>query len=284
MTAPDGRPHNALRGFLSTVTRLVDSHGPVDVVPCWDADWRPAWRVDLIPGYKAHRVAEGPSGDAGAAESGWAEAEPESLSDQADAIAVVLTALGIGPVGIPGFEADDVIASVAAQASVPVIAVSGDRDLVQVVSQQTRLLLTVNGGMDKWPLLDPPGVRERFGVDPRAYVDMAVLRGDPSDGLPGVAGIGAKTAVNLVEAFTDLPGILTAARAAIVERPMTPRLAAALIDNEDLVGRAKRVATAVTDLPVDLSRPGRDAVALAIVAEQWGVERQVADLVKALDR
>lgn len=278
MTAPDGRPHNAVRGLLSTLTRLVEAHTPAAIYPCWDEDWRPAWRVDLIPTYKAHRLAE-PLDDAAASED-----EPESLGAQAVAIAEILTVMGIGPVGKEGYEADDVIASLAAQLSGPVVAVSGDRDLVQVVDASTRLLLTVNGGMDKWPLLDPAGVFERFGVRPDQYVALAVLRGDPSDGLPGVKGIGAKTAVALVSAFDDLDGIVSAARAVPVEKPLTERLASLIIDSSDLVARARTVATAVTDLAIERERPPRDDARLAALAEEWGVKRQVDALVTAMDR
>jgi 5'-3' exonuclease len=278
MTAPDGRPHNAVRGFLSTVTRLVDAYRPADVVPCWDADWRPAWRVELIPSYKAHRVA-----DAASADTDSAEAEPESLTPQAVAIAQLLSAAGIAPVGVPGFEADDVLATLAMAATAPVIGVSGDRDLVQIVDATTSLLLTVNGGMDKWPLLDPAGVRERFGVDPAQYVDLAVLRGDPSDGLPGVAGIGAKTAAALLGAYGDLAAVMAAARNDPAARPMTPRLSAALLADHDAVGRARTVATAVTSLDIDATRPPREEATLARLAAEWGVQRQVAELVAALD-
>ena len=279
MTAPDGRPHNAVRGFLSTVTRLVDQYRPVDVVPCWDADWRPQWRVDLIPTYKAHRVAEEGDGD-----EVDAELEPESLGAQAEAIAELLTAVGIAPLGRPGFEADDVIASVAAQEARPVLAVSGDRDLVQVVNERVSLLLTVNGGMDKWPVLDPPSVIERFGVEPSNYVDLAVLRGDPSDGLPGVAGIGAKTAVALVAAFGGIDGILAAAAADPVVRPMTPRLAASLLADPDAVLRARTVALAVTDLDVGSARPPATPEVFEQIAADWGVARQADALRAALDR
>ena len=110
MTAPDGRPHNAVRGFLSTITRLVDAHRPAALVACWDADWRPAWRVELVPTYKAHRVAEGQEGSGG-------EAEPESLGPQAEAIAGILDAMGLPRWGVEGYEADDVIGSVVTQAA-----------------------------------------------------------------------------------------------------------------------------------------------------------------------
>ncbi len=286
MTAPDGRPHNAVRGFLSTLTRLVAAHGPTAVVAAWDADWRPAWRVDLLPTYKTHRLADpAAAGSAGGAPPG--EMEPESLGPQALAIDALLTALGIAVWGVPEHEADDVVASVAAQVAGPVIAVSGDRDLVQVVSDSARLLLAVNGGMEKWPLLDPAGVRERFGVDPSLYVDLAVLRGDPSDGIPGVPGIGAKTAAALVGAFGGLEEILAAADATPAVRPMTARLAAALRGSADEVRASRVVATARPDLelpgdPPPLSPVPADADRLASLTQEWGVQRQVADLQKAI--
>ncbi len=281
MTAPDGRPHNALRGFLSTLARLVDAHRPAGIVACWDDDWRPAWRVDLIPSYKAHRVAD--AGDPAV------EAEPESLGPQAEAIAQVLDAWGIPRWGVPGYEADDVIGSVVAQADRPCVVVTGDRDLVQVIGPTTRVLLTVNGGMEKWPLLDESAAADRFGVPPQAYVDLAVLRGDPSDGLPGVPGIGAKTAVALVSAFGPLDAILDAAGRDPSTRPLTPRIADALLEHADEVRRARVVATVVADLglPGDPGRaaaPQGDDARVDALARDWGVERQVADLRAALAR
>lgn len=282
MTAPDGRPHNAVRGFLSTLTRLVEAHRPRALVACWDDDWRPQWRVDLLPSYKAHRVAEGD-----VAQGDGAEAEPESLGPQVEAIAALLEALGIARWGVPGFEADDVAASVAAQLDGPTVVVTGDRDLVQLVDDRTKVLLAVNGGMEKWPLLDVASVVERFAVPPERYVDLAVLRGDPSDGLPGVPGIGAKTAAALVTSFGGCPDIVAAAAVEPVTRPLTPRLASAVLASADYLDRALRVATAVRDLHLPAGDPSlrptpADPEVLATVAQDWGVQRQVRDLQAAL--
>lgn len=289
MTAPDGRPHNAVRGFLSTLTRLVDAYAPGAVVAAWDADWRPAWRVALLPSYKTHRLADPADAAPGIGGAPPGEMEPESLGPQAKAIEGLLTALGIGVWGVAEHEADDVVASVAAQGPGDVIAVSGDRDLVQVVSETARLLLAVNGGMEKWPLLDPDGVRERFGVDPGRYVDLAVLRGDPSDGIPGVPGIGAKTAVALVDAFGSVDEILVAAAQTPPVRPMTSRLAAALQTSADEVRRSLEVATARPDLalpgpPPPLTTAPADPGALEALVTEWGVQRQITDLQKAIAR
>ena len=268
MTAPDGRPHNAVRGFLSTLGQLIARTQAQGVVACWDADWRPQWRVDLVPSYKTHRLAED-----GVSEGG----EPDELEVQAEAIADILDAAGIARVGVAGFEADDVVASLSASVTEPTVVVTGDRDLMQVTSERTRILLTVNGGMDKWPLLDPAGVLERFGVSPEQYVDMAVLRGDASDGLPGVPGIGAKTAPALISHFGSLDLLLDAAKTAVPPKPLTQRIAANLVAHEGSVRAQRAVATARADLDIDVdwrfpAKP-RDAKRLDALLDDWGVRR-----------
>lgn len=172
MTAPDGAPHNAIRGFFGTLNRLVEQYQPSGLAACWDVSWRPQWRVDLLASYKTHRLAV----DAAGQHPGSAEM-PDTLSPQISAIAAILDAMGVARPGAEEHEADDVIASLATSVVGPVIVVSGDRDLVQVVDDRVRLLLTVNGGMELWPLLTPADVVARFGVHPAQYVDFATLRG-----------------------------------------------------------------------------------------------------------
>ncbi|MEU1158269.1 5'-3' exonuclease, partial [Streptomyces sp. NPDC005918] len=205
MKAPDGTPVNAVRGLLDFITRLVLDHRPDDLVACMDADWRPHWRVELIPSYKAHRVAEetpkGPD----------AEEIPDTLSPQVPIIEAVLDALGIARVGVEAYEADDVIGTYAARATGPVDIVTGDRDLYQLVDdgRGIRVLYPLKG-VGTLQMTDEAWLREKYGVDGPGYVDLALLRGDPSDGLPGVPGIGEKTAAKLLEAYGDLAGIMAA--------------------------------------------------------------------------
>lgn len=298
MTAPDGRPHNAVRGFLGTITRLLEAYRPAGLVAAWDEDWRPQWRVDLLPSYKTHRVAEEEPAGADAESEGSAEVdaeqEPEDLGPQVGAIAELLDALGIPRWGVPEHEADDVLGSLAAQrgrwpeGAGGCLVVTGDRDLVQVIDERTSVLLTVNGGMEKWPVLDPAAAQDRFGVPTTHYVDMAVLRGDPSDGLPGVPGVGAKTAVALVSTFGSLDAVVAAA-AASEGRPMTPRIAERILACADELARARTVSTVVRDLDLPDHVPALGAVApdeqrVREVAMEWGVTRQVDELRRALDR
>jgi 5'-3' exonuclease len=266
---PSGQPVNAVRGFLDTVTRLVDARRPDRVVACWDDDWRPQWRVDLVPGYKAHRVEQ---------ETVETDEEvvPDTLGPQIPLIAELCRILAISVMGAPAYEADDVIATLAARAVADGCVVdiaSGDRDLVQLVSPQITLLYT--GGTTKsrggqpWLILDPTAVRERFDIPPESYALMAVLRGDPSDGLPGVRGIGQKTAVALVNAFPTIDDLLGAARQS-PQPPMTARLAQAIVEHEEVI-RASLAVTALEerqDIPSVGPAPDFDEDA----ARQYGVQ------------
>ena len=278
MTAPHGHPHNMLRGMLSTMTKLVKQLEPTALAACWDDDWRPQWRVDALPSYKTHRLAD---------EGGDAEEVPDTLSPQISALALILDAAGIARPGALGYEADDVIATLASTERGGVTVVSGDRDMVQLVSDRVRVLLAVNGGMEKWPLLTPELARDRFDVDPSVYVDLASLRGESSDVIPGIPGIGPKTASALINHFGSLEATLAAAAEGPVTKPLTPRIAGLLVDHADQARMARFVSMAATDAPVtDVATAIPSVPAnrsqLSSLLEKWGVERQFADLAKQL--
>jgi 5'-3' exonuclease len=276
MTAPNGNPHNAIRGFLSMLTKLITLHHPSGLVAAWDNDWRPAWRVELVPSYKTHRL-EVPSG---------LEEVPDTLSPQIDAIAAILDAWGVARIGIDGFEADDVIASVAAQHQGPSFVVTSDRDLIQVVTDQVSLLLQVSGGVENWPVLDPGAIESKYGVSPGNYLSMAALRGDPSDGLPGISGIGDKTASALVNAYANLDALIKASGTPDPEKPLTPRLAERISAGADYLAAAMAVIAAETRLPVgawsvEIPYEPVDMQTLNELAVSWGVEKYVDELLQA---
>jgi 5'-3' exonuclease len=203
---PSGVPTNAVRGFLDMIASLVERGRPSHLVACWDNDWRPAFRVEAIPSYKAHRVAG--AGD----EAFHGETVPEALSVQVPIIVDALTALGIARVGVDGHEADDVIGTLATNLAgrMPVDVVTGDRDLFQLVddANAVRVLYTARGGVRSPDLVDEAFLAEKYGVaSGAAYADLAVLRGDASDGLPGVAGIGEKTAAKLLATYGSLAAL-----------------------------------------------------------------------------
>lgn len=201
-----GMPVNAVRGLLDFIAKLVSTYEPTHLIACWDDDWRPQWRVDLIPTYKTHRVAE-------VVENGAdVEVTPDPLEAQIPLIRHALGDLGIPIVGRAHYEADDIIGSLATQASMPVDIVTGDRDLFQLVddASEVRVIYTARG-MSNLEVVTDEVVVKKYGVLPGQYADFATLRGDASDGLPGVAGIGEKTAATLLKAHGDLAGIAAAA-------------------------------------------------------------------------
>ncbi|MGD9484353.1 5'-3' exonuclease [Streptomyces sp. TRM70308] len=280
--APDGTPVNAVRGLLDFIARLVQDHRPSALVACMDADWRPAWRVELIPSYKAHRVARETA--AGPDE----EVVPDTLAPQVPVIEQVLDALGIARAEAPGYEADDVIGTLATAATDPVDIVTGDRDLFQLVddARGVRVLYPVKG-VGTLAAFDAAALRERYGVDGPGYATLAVLRGDPSDGLPGVPGVGEKTAARLLAAHGDLPGILAA-----VEDPrsgITPAQRRRLREAIPYLAVAPTVVRVARDVPLpelDATLPGapRDARRTAELAERWGLGGSLERVLDALAR
>lgn len=278
--APDGTPVNAVRGLLEFIDRLVKDHRPDHLVACMDADWRPAWRVELIPSYKAHRVAEEHA--AGPDE----EEVPDTLSPQVPVIEAVLDALGIARVGVEPYEADDVIGTFTARAKGPVDIVTGDRDLYQLVddARGVRVLYPLKG-VGTLQLTDEAWLREKYGVGGPGYADLALLRGDPSDGLPGVPGIGEKTAAALIAAYGDLAGV----RAAALDpaSSLKPAQRTRIAEAADYLDAAPTVVRVVRDTPVvehddRVPRTVKDPVALAALAEKYGLKAAVGRLEKAL--
>jgi len=278
VTAPDGRPINAVRGVLDMSARLLLAHRPERFVACWDDDWRPAFRVAALPSYKAHRVA-----DAGG------EEVPDELGPQVPVLVDVLAAAGLTRVGAPGYEADDVIGTLATRARGRVDVVTGDRDLFQLVDDDrgVRVLYT-NRGITDLEFVDEAAVAARYGIPGRGYADFAVLRGDPSDGLPGVPGVGAKTAAALINEFGTLAGIrAAAARAAVPKPPLTAAVLKKLHAAGDYLDAAPEVVAVVTtiDLPPvdgDLPRRPADPDALAELVETYGLSTSVRRLGSAL--
>ncbi|GAA1929283.1 5'-3' exonuclease [Nocardioides hwasunensis] len=279
--APDGTPVNAVRGLMDFISRLVGEYDPSHLVCCWDDDWRPQWRVDLIPSYKAHRVVTevaGPKPDV--------EEVPDPLEAQIPVILAVLEAFGIAVVGHPEMEADDVIGTLATNAGMPVDIVTGDRDLFQLVDDETEVrVLYVARGVSKHERVDNAWIRGKYGVDARHYADLATLRGDTSDGLPGVAGVGDKTAATLINRFGDVDAIVAAA--GDPESDMGPgprgRIKAAL----DYLDVAPQVVAVRRDLDLgapDLTRPRTpaDQDALMALDERWGLGSSAVRLVQAL--
>ncbi|NUT38349.1 MAG: 5'-3' exonuclease [Thermoactinospora sp.] len=274
--APDGSPVNAVRGLIDMIATLVRRHSPAALAATMDADWRPAFRVAAIPTYKAHRVAHGNT-----------EEVPETLVPQIAVINEVLDALGIARPESPGYEADDVIGTLTHQATGAVEIVTGDRDLFQLVddSRPVRVLYTARG-IRNLQFVDEAFVTAKYGIPGRAYADFATLRGDPSDGLPGVPGVGEKTAAALITRFGTLDALLAALDEGVTEgfpAGSRTRLAAA----RDYLAAAPAVVEVASDAPLpaaDLTLPAkpRDPEALVALADRYGLDGPLNRLLEAL--
>jgi 5'-3' exonuclease len=265
MTAPDGSPINAVRGLLDFIARLVGDRRPSRLVAAMDADWRPAFRVDAIPSYKAHRVA-----------TGHEEEVPDALSPQVAIIEDVLEALGVACFGVEGYEADDVIGTLAIRDPGPVDIVTGDRDLFQLVddSRAVRVLYTARG-VGRADVVDEAWVAAKYGIPGGSYADFATLRGDPSDGLPGVAGVGDKTAAALITRYGSLTALLEALDAGDTAMPAGAR--SKLAASRDYLAVAPKVVAVAADVPMpayDDAIPAtpRDPDRLVALSQQWGLD------------
>jgi 5'-3' exonuclease len=275
--APDGTPVNAVRGFLDFISRLVADYRPTHLVCAWDNDWRPQWRVDLIPSYKSHRVVAerpGPQPDI--------EEVPDPLERQVPIILDVLEAFGICVVGADGYEADDVIGTLATGSSMPVDVVTGDRDLFQLVDDKAGVrILYIAKGVGNHERVTDEVVVGKYRVLPSQYADFATMRGDASDGLPGVPGIGEKTAASLLLKFGDLRGIVAAA--ADPDSDLSPSPRRRILDAADYLLVAPKVVAVACDIDLasyDATLPSApaDPAGLQGLAERYSLESRVQRL------
>jgi 5'-3' exonuclease len=263
-TIPSTVPMHAVYGFLNMLARLIADRRPERLAVAVDEDWRPAFRVDAIPSYKAHRVSDAPD-----------PIEPQEAVGRE-----VLAALGVAVAGAEGYEAEDVIATLAARASEPVAIVSGDRDLFALVRDPDVRVLYPLTGVTKLLEVDEAEITRRYGIPGRAYGDFALLRGDPSDGLPGVPGIGEKTAAKLIAEHGSI--------ARLLESPaVAPAIARRLTAARGYLDAARRVVLPVADVPLpplalELPRAPAHPRALARLAAAHRLETPVARVETAL--
>ena len=275
MTAPDGTPVNAVRGLLDMITRLLRTRHPTQLIACMDASWRPAFRVAVLPSYKAHRA--NPDGS---------EQIPDALTVQLPIIVDVLAATGITMAWADGYEADDIIGTLAAQAGEPVEVVTGDRDLFQLVDDARGIRVAYIGkGVANLELMDEAAIAVKYQIPGRSYAAYAALRGDPSDGLPGVPGIGEKTAAALVRVFGSVEAMLAAIDAGHGGFPAGSR--AKLVAARAYLDACMPVVLVATDAPVKLAggelpaRPA-DPARVAALDERFGLGSPLGRMLAAL--
>jgi 5'-3' exonuclease len=244
LLSPDGTPVNAIRGYLDMSARLITTYKPNRLVACIEGDWRPSWRVELFPEYKANRLDEE-----------GAEEEPDLLAPQIPILMDVLDAFSIAIVGADDYEADDVMASYAEREKGPIRIVTGDRDMFQLVDDKKDVkVVYLAKGISQHDLVDISWVSKRYGIPGDRYSLFAIFRGDPSDGLPGVKGIGEKGAALIANHFATVDEVVAAAESE--DRALTPNLIKKIIAGKDYL----RIAPTLVLCARDVSLPVVDLV------------------------
>lgn len=277
MVAPDGTPVNAIRGYLDMTARLLTMYQPNRLVACIEGDWRPSWRVALFPDYKANRIEEGSEDE---------EEEPDTLTPQIPILLDLIDAFGITVIGIDDYEADDVMASYAVQHEGPVRIVTGDRDLFQMVDDDRNVAVVyLAKGLSQHELVDKQWVANRYEIPGDRYALFAMFRGDPSDGLPGVKGIGVKGAAHIANHFHSVDDVISAAEEN--HSLLTPALIKRILAGRDYLAIAPTLVQCAKDISlpdVSLSLPKypKDLKVIREMQEKYALGASVDRLVSAL--
>ena len=275
LLSPDGTPVNAIRGYLDMSARLITTYKPNRLVACIEGDWRPSWRVELFPEYKANRLDEE-----------GAEEEPDLLAPQIPILMDVLDAFGIAIVGADDYEADDVMASYAEREKGPIRIVTGDRDMFQLVDDKKDVkVVYLAKGTSQHDLVDISWVSKRYGIPGDRYSLFAIFRGDPSDGLPGVKGIGEKGAALIANHFATVDEVVAAAESE--DRALTPNLIKKIIAGKDYLRIAPTLVLCARDvsLPVvDLALPQKpsDLSHIYQLQKDYGLGASIDRMIVAL--
>lgn len=275
MLGPDGTPINAIRGFLDMSARLITQYQPNRMVACLEGDWRPTWRTDLFPGYKANRVdAEGD------------EDEPDTLGPQIPILLDLLDLFRIPMVGVDNYEADDLIATYSKSEVGPTNIVTGDRDLFQLIDDKRKIrVIYLAKGFSQQEVVNLSWVSHKYGIPGDRYALYAMIRGDASDGLPGVRGIGEKGAAVIANSFTTIEAALSAAHEG--DPRLTPLLCKRLIEGSDYIKIAPKLVHCALDVPLpsmDLHLPKApsDLSDIYSFKERYGLGASVDRLIAAL--
>ena len=276
LLSPTGMPVNAIRGYLDMTARLIGMYSPNRIVACIEGDWRPSWRVDLFPAYKANRFEE----------ESDVEEEPETLTPQIPVLLDLLDAFGIPMLGVDDYEADDVMATFAVREKGPIRVVTGDRDLFQLVDDKRDVkVVYLARGISQHDLVDFKWVSDKYGIPGDRYALFAMFRGDPSDGLPGVRGIGEKGAALIANNFATVAEVQKAAVKG--DDRLSASLVKKIIDGADYLKIAPTLVHCAQDVAIpemDIAMPKKPADLSNIYRfkEEYGLGASVDRLISAL--
>ncbi len=276
LVSPSGAPVNAIRGYLDMTARLIGMYSPDRIVACIEGDWRPSWRVDLFPAYKANRLED----------ESDVEEEPETLTPQIPILLDLLDAFGIPMLGVDDYEADDVMATFAVKEKGPIRVVTGDRDLFQLVDDKRDVkVVYLARGISQHDLVDIKWVANKYGIPGERYALFAMFRGDPSDGLPGVKGIGEKGAALIANNFATVEEALSAAQSG--HDALTANLAKKIIEGADYLKIAPTLVHCAKDVAIpkmDIKMPKKpaDLSQIYTMQNEYGLGASVDRLISAL--
>ena len=275
LLSPSGEPVNAIRGYLDMSARLISQYKPKRIVACIEGDWRPSWRTDLFPKYKANRLDE--SGE---------EEEPDTLAPQIPILLDLIEAFGIPLVGADDYEADDVIATYSVREPGPTKIVTGDRDLFQLVDDKRKVsVVYLAKGISNHDLVDLKWISKKYDIPGERYALFAMIRGDASDGLPGIRGIGEKGAAAIAKNFDSMEQVMRAAKSG--DERLTPNHAKKLLESADYAKIAPKLVHCALDVPIpdlDLSIPKKptDLTEIYQYQKDYGLGASVDRFIAAL--
>ena len=275
LVSPSGMPINAIRGFLDMTSRLIVKYQPDRIVACLEGDWRPSWRVELFPEYKLNRVDQ--EGE---------EDEPDTLSPQIPILLDVLDALGLPVLGVDDYEADDLIATLSVNQPGPIRIVTGDRDLFQLVDDKRDVkIVYLAKGVSNHDLVDLDWIGKKYGIPGERYSLFAMIRGDSSDGLPGIKGIGEKGAADIAAKFASLPEVLSAAEQG--DERLSANHRKKIIESSKYVQIAPKLVNCATDvtipeMTIDLPKSPASMKELAALRDKHGLGASIDRIISAL--
>jgi 5'-3' exonuclease len=275
LVSPSGLQVNAIRGYLDMTSKLINLYKPNRIVACLEGDWRPSWRVELFPDYKMNRLDE--TGE---------EEEPDTLTPQIPILLDLLEALGIPMLGVDDYEADDLMATLAVNQPGPVRIVTGDRDLFQLVDDKRDVkIVYLAKGVANHDLVDLKWIERKYEIPGDRYGLFAMIRGDASDGLPGIKGIGEKGAASIAKQFTDLTEVMKAAVSN--DERLTPNLRKKLLESAEYAKIAPRLVGCATDvsipeMKIHIPSEPLDSKKVQNIKDEYGLGTSVDRIMNAL--
>ena len=275
LVSPAGMPVNAIRGYLDMTSRLLTKYQPNRLVACLEGDWRPSWRVELFPDYKLNRLDE----------SG-AEEEPDTLGPQIPILLDVLDALGIPMVGVDDYEADDLMATFSVKQNGPIRIVTGDRDLFQLVDDSRDVkVVYLAKGISNHDLVDLSWIEKKYEIPGDRYSLFAMIRGDSSDGLPGIRGIGEKGAAAIAKQFKNLSEVMRAAESG--DERLSPNLRKKLLESADYALIAPKLVScaldvAIPEMKIDLPSKPNSFEKIIALKDEYGLGASIDRIISAL--